>query len=121
VVTNEIDLGRGELQPTFQTEKLKRADLLAIKGLSQFLRYPTIVALGTLIEQWCVSAYPLLCVESPERHIYPLQLGETVKQLRRRVARGGQVFVSTYSPSFLDAIELDEVGRLWRGHPSTRG
>jgi predicted ATPase len=109
VVTNEIDLEKGELQVIRQAEKLNRADSLAIKGLSQFMRYPTIVALGTQIEQWCVSDYPLLCVESPERHIYPSLLEETVQQLRCRVASGGQVFVSTYSPSFLDAIELDAV------------
>ncbi|MEK7674486.1 MAG: AAA family ATPase [Verrucomicrobiota bacterium] len=53
--------------------------------------------------------HPLLCVEEPENQLYPKLLGELAEEFRSYASRGGQVFVSTHSPDFLNAAQLDEV------------
>ena len=53
--------------------------------------------------------HPLLCVEEPENQLYPKLLGELAEEFRSYASRGGQVFVSTPSPDFLNAAQLDEV------------
>ena len=53
--------------------------------------------------------HPLICVEEPENQLYPKLLCELAEEFRDYARRGGQVFVSTHSPDFLNAAELDEV------------
>jgi predicted ATPase len=53
--------------------------------------------------------YPLLCVEEPENQLYPSLMGELAEEFREYSERGGQVFVSTHSPDFLNGCELDEI------------
>ncbi|MDR0780393.1 MAG: AAA family ATPase [Pseudomonadales bacterium] len=53
--------------------------------------------------------HPLLCVEEPENHLYPRLMTELAEEFRLYANRGGQVFVSTHSPDFLNAVALDEV------------
>ncbi len=53
--------------------------------------------------------HPLLCVEEPENQLYPTLLWELAEEFRAYAERGGQVFVSTHSPDFLNAVGLDEV------------
>ncbi len=53
--------------------------------------------------------HPLLCVEEPENQLYPQLMAELAEEFRSYAHRGGQVFVSTHSPDFLNATELDEV------------
>ncbi|MFM1979736.1 MAG: hypothetical protein RLZ68_1001 [Pseudomonadota bacterium] len=53
--------------------------------------------------------HPLLCVEEPENQLYPQLMVELAEEFRAYAERGGQVFVSTHSPDFLNAMELDEV------------
>ncbi|CAK8725339.1 Putative ATPase [Candidatus Electrothrix laxa] len=55
------------------------------------------------------SPHPLLCVEEPENQLYPHLLLELAEEFRSYANRGGQVFVSTHSPDFLNAANLDEV------------
>jgi predicted ATPase len=211
-VTNELESVQDETQLDRENQTLKSPDILAIKGLAQFERFPAAVALGTLIENWHVSDFhisrarpeqeigyaehlsregenlslvieylqkqhpsvfeevmrrlaarvpgitrveskvteegrvllkfqdgsfedpflaryvsdgtikmlaylvllldpkphPLLCVEEPENQLYPLLLGELAEEFRAYAVKGGQVFVSTHSPDFLNAVELDE-------------
>lgn len=52
--------------------------------------------------------HQLLCVEEPENQLYPQLMGELAEEFRSYANRGGQVFVSTHSPDFLNAIELQE-------------
>jgi len=223
-VTNELESVEDEkdLQREYQT--LKRPDILAIKGLSQFERFPAVVALGNLIENWHLSdfhiskarpeqeagyaehlsregenlslvveylynnhpqvfatimerlkgrvpgisqveaktteegrvllkfqdgafedpflaryvsdgtikmlaylvllydpaPYPLLCVEEPENQLYPSLLWELAEEFRAYAQRGGQVFVSTHSPDFLNAVELNELFLLLKEGGYTR-
>ena len=212
-VTNELDTVADESLLTREAAKLKSADLLAIKGLAQFERFPAVVLLGNLIERWHLSDLlvrgaqqevqagyaeqlnthgdnlslvveylydkhrslfdeilarlsrrvpgvsgvqakptdegrvllkfkdgafedpflarhvsdgtikmlqylvllydpaprPLLCVEEPENQLYPSLLWELAEEFRAYAGRGGQVFVTTHSPDFLNAVQLDEV------------
>ena len=53
--------------------------------------------------------YPLLAVEEPENQLYPELLAELAEEFRDYAERGGQVFISTHSPDFLNALTLDEI------------
>jgi len=54
------------------------------------------------------APHPLLYVEEPENQLYPKLMSELAEEFRR-YADKGQVMVSTHSPDFLNAVELDEV------------
>jgi predicted ATPase len=225
-VTNELDAVADENELVREQQTLKRPDLLAIKGLAQFERFPAVKALGDLIENWHLSDFhisqarpeqqagyaehlsregenlslvveylyenhrsvfnnildklkarvpgvddvkaktteegrvllkfhdgafedpflarhvsdgtikmlaylvllhdpkphPLLCIEEPENQLYPSLLWELSEEFRSYAQRGGQVFVSTHSPDFLNATELSELFMLVKenGHTSVR-
>ena len=51
--------------------------------------------------------HPLLAVEEPENQLYPALLIELIEEFRDYAGRGGQVFVSTHSPDFLNGAELE--------------
>ena len=212
-VTNELDSVTDVNDLEREEQVLKSSDILAIKGLSQFERFPAVVALGNLIENWHISDFhiskarpeqetgyaehlsregenlslvidylynhkketfdyiisllrrrvpgiynvesktteegrvllkfqdgsfedpflaryvsdgtikmlayltllydpnphPLLCVEEPENQLYPNLLWELAEEFRAYAQRGCQVFVSTHSPDFLNAMRLHEV------------
>ena len=212
-VTNELEDVQDVNSLNKEHQKLKAQDILAIKGLAQFERFPAVMALGNLIENWHVSDFhinrarpeqeagyaehlstegenlslviqylytryrevfdqilhklseripgisqvdaktteegrvllrfqdqafedpflaryvsdgtikmlaylvllfdprphPLLCVEEPENQLYPTLLEELAEEFRDHANRGGQVFVSTHSPDFLNACTIDEV------------
>jgi predicted ATPase len=212
-VTNELDDVKDESDLKRDHQTLKSPDILAIKGLAQFEKFPAAVALGNLIESWHVSDFhisrarseqeigyaehlsregenlsqvieylynhhptifdtiiaklkqrvpgvtnvesketeegtillkfqdgafedpflaryvsdgtikmlaylvllydpnphALLCVEGPENQLYHTLLWELAEEFRAYSQRGGQVFVSTHSPDFLNATQLDEV------------
>ena len=55
------------------------------------------------------APHPLLCVEEPENQLYPSLLWELAEEFRAYADRGGQVFVSTHSPDFLNATHIEEV------------
>lgn len=213
VVTNEVEEVEDENQLKRDEQTLKSPDLLAIKGLAQFEKFPSVVALGNLIERCHISDFhiskarpeqesgyaehlsrsgenlslvveylyknhrnifdtitkklskrvlgittveskqteegrillklqdgdfedpflardvsdgtikmlaylillydpvphPLLCVAEPENQLYHSLLEELAEEFRSYAHRGGQVFVSTHSPDFLNSAELEEV------------
>ena len=53
--------------------------------------------------------HPMLAVEEPENQLYPELLHELAEEFRDYARRGGQVFVSTHSPDFLNGVEINEV------------
>ena len=212
-VTNELDSVTDEAQLRRESQVLRSPDILAIKGLAQFERFPAAVALGKLIENWHLSDFhinrarpeqeagyaehlsregenlslvieylykhhpnvfrsildrlksripgitnveakpteegrvllkfqdgafedpflaryvsdgtikmlaylvllydplphPLLCIEEPENQLYPSLLWDLAEEFRSYAVRGGQVFVSSHSPDFLNAVQIDEV------------
>ncbi|MFZ3114293.1 MAG: AAA family ATPase [Syntrophales bacterium] len=55
------------------------------------------------------NPFPLLAVEEPENQLYPELLQELAEEFRAYAQRGGQVFISTHSPEFLNGVTLDEI------------
>jgi len=55
------------------------------------------------------SPHPLLCVEEPENQIYHSLLGDLAEEFQSYADAGGQVLISTHSPEFLDAVELEQI------------
>ena len=77
--------------------------------LARFVSDGTIKMLAYLTLLYDPAPHPLLCVEEPENQLHPRLLGEIAEEFRSYAYRGGQVFVSTHSPDFLNATELEEV------------
>jgi len=55
------------------------------------------------------TPHPLLCVEEPENQLYPSLLIELLEEFRLYAKKGGQVFVSSHSPDFLNGAKPEEV------------
>ena len=53
--------------------------------------------------------HALLCVEEPENQLYPELLEELAEEFKLYANQGGQVFISTHSPDFLNAVSLEEI------------
>lgn len=53
--------------------------------------------------------HPLLCVEEPENYLYPSLLNDLAEEFREYSIRGGQVFISTHSPDFVNSLKINEV------------
>jgi predicted ATPase len=77
--------------------------------LARYVSDGTIKMLAYLTLLYDPVPYPLLCVEEPENQLYPKLLWELAEEFRAYANRGGQVFVSTHSPDFLNAVEIQEV------------
>ena len=59
---------------------------------------------------------PLLCIEEPENYLYPTLLRELAEELRLYAMQGGQVFVSTHSPDFVNALKIEELFLVKKEH-----
>ena len=66
------------------------------------------------------SPYALLCVEEPENQLYPQLLAQLAEEFRNYSNNGGQVFISTHSPDFLNAVYLDELYCIIKENGYTR-
>ncbi|HRF55775.1 MAG TPA: AAA family ATPase [Campylobacterales bacterium] len=77
--------------------------------IDKYVSDGTIKMFAYLILLYDPSPHPLLCVEEPENQLYPKLLIELAEEFRDYANRGGQVFVSTHSPDFLNAACLEEV------------
>jgi len=55
------------------------------------------------------APHPLLAIEEPENYLHPELQAELAEELRSYSERGGQVFVSTHSPDFVNSLELEEL------------
>jgi predicted ATPase len=79
--------------------------------LDRYVSDGTIKMFAYLVLLYDAKPHPLLCVEEPENQLYPKLMVELAEEFRLYANGGGQVFVSTHSPDFLNACELNEV--LW--------
>ena len=76
--------------------------------IDKYVSDGTIKMFAYLILLYDPKPHPLLCVEEPENQLYPTLQAELAEEFRQYTNQGGQVFVSTHSPDFLNAVELDE-------------
>jgi predicted ATPase len=66
------------------------------------------------------APHPLLCVEEPENQLYPKLLGELAEEFESYARRGGQVFVTTHSPDFLNDVDIENIYCLEKKDGITR-
>lgn len=63
--------------------------------------------------------HPLLCVEEPENYLHPDLLPELAEEFREYANKGGQVFISTHSPDFVNALRPNELFWLQKTNGAT--
>lgn len=88
--------------------------------LDRYVSDGTIKMFAYLVLLHDPKPHPLLCVEEPENQLYPKLMLELAEEFRQYANRGGQVLVSTHSPDFLNAVELDEVCWLVKTQGNTK-
>lgn len=83
--------------------------------LARFVSDGTIKMLAYLALLYDPDPHPLLCVEEPENQLYPSLMAELAEEFRNYSHRikqekveYGQVFVTSHSYDFVNAIDLDE-------------
>ena len=86
-----------------------RDDAFRDPFIARFVSDGTIKMFACLILLYDPRPHLLLAVEEPENQLYPDLLLELIEEFREYARRGGQAFVSTYSPLFLNGAELNEV------------
>ncbi len=77
--------------------------------IARYVSDGTIKMFAYLVLLYDPKPHPLLAVEEPENQLYPELLHELVEEFRDYAHRGGQVFVSTHSPEFLNGVQLEEI------------
>jgi predicted ATPase len=77
--------------------------------IARYVSDGTIKMFAYLVLLYDPKPHPLLAVEEPENQLYPDLLRELVEEFRDYARRGGQVFVSTHSPEFLNGADLTEI------------
>jgi predicted ATPase len=77
--------------------------------VARYVSDGTIKMFAYLLMLYDPNPHPILCVEEPENQLYPHLLRELAEEFHDYAARGGQVFISTHSPDFLNGIELEEI------------
>ena len=77
--------------------------------VSRFVSDGTIKMFTYLVLLKDPEKHALLCVEEPENQLYPQVLAELAEEFRMYSEEGGQVFISTHSPDFLNAVRLEEL------------
>jgi predicted ATPase len=78
--------------------------------ISRFVSDGTIKMFAYLVLLNDPKPHPLLCIEEPENYLHPELLAELAEEFRDYANRGkGQVFISSHSPDFVNALELEEL------------
>ena len=77
--------------------------------IGRYVSDGTIKMFAYLVLLYDPTPHPLLAVEEPENQLYPDLLRELIEEFRDYARRGGQVFISTHSPDFLNGADLGEI------------
>lgn len=77
--------------------------------ISRFVSDGTIKMFAYLLLLNDPIRHPLLCVEEPENYLHPELLLELAEEFREYSQNGGQVFISTHSPEFVNAVRVEEL------------
>ncbi len=77
--------------------------------IARYVSDGTIKMFAYLVLLYDPKPHPLLAIEEPENQLYPELLYELLEEFRDYARRGGQVFVSTHSPDFLNGAQLEEI------------
>lgn len=77
--------------------------------IARYVSDGTIKMFAYLVLLYDPKPHSLLAIEEPENQLYPELLYELAEEFRLYAKRGGQVFVSTHSPDFLNGSKLEEI------------
>ncbi len=77
--------------------------------IARYVSDGTIKMFAYLVLLYDPNPHPLLCVEEPENQLYPSLLSELAEEFAAYTRKEGQVFVTTHSPDFINAVELDNI------------
>jgi len=77
--------------------------------IARYVSDGTIKIFAYLVLLYDPRPHPLLAVEEPENQLYPELLVELAEEFRDYARRGGQVYVATHSPDFLNGANLEEI------------
>ena len=77
--------------------------------IARYVSDGTIKMFAYLVLLYDPKPHPLLAIEEPENQLYHDLLAELVEEFRDYARRGGQVFVSTHSPEFLNGANVKEI------------
>jgi predicted ATPase len=77
--------------------------------IARFVSDGTIKMFAYLLLLHDPKPHPLLCIEEPENQLHPEILLELAEEFRSYGERGGQVFVSTHSPDFVNGVDISEL------------
>ncbi len=77
--------------------------------ISRYVSDGTLKMFAYLVLMNNPQKHPLLCIEEPENYLHPELLRQLAEEFREYSHKGGQVFISTHSPDFVNALELDEL------------
>lgn len=77
--------------------------------ISRYVSDGTIKMFAYMILLHDPEPHPLLCVEEPENFLHPDLLLLLCEEIRQYSERGGQVFVSTHSPDFVNGLRVEEL------------
>lgn len=77
--------------------------------ISRYVSDGTLKMFAYLILMNNPHKHPLLCIEEPENYLHPELLQQLAEEFREYSVKGGQVFISTHSPDFVNALQLEEL------------
>ena len=77
--------------------------------IARYVSDGTIKMFAYLVLLYDPKPHPLLAIEEPENQLYHDLLAELLEEFRDYARRGGQVFVSTHSPEFLNSATVKEI------------
>ena len=77
--------------------------------IARYVSDGTIKMFAYLILLHDPEPHSLLAIEEPENYLHPALQTELAEELRAYAQRGGQVFISTHSPDFVNALRLEEL------------
>lgn len=77
--------------------------------IANYVSDGTIKMFAYLLMLYDPNPHPLLCVEEPENQLYPPLLIELLEEFRQYAEKGGQVFVTSHSPDFVNGASPEEV------------
>ena len=114
MTTRVPGVSRVEARPTEDGRLVLRFQDGAFRDpfVARYVSDGTLKMFAYLVLLYDPKPHSLLAVEEPENQLYPQLLGELAEEFRDYARRGGQAFVSTHSPDFLNGVELNEIFHL---------
>ncbi len=88
--------------------------------IDRYVSDGTMKMFAYLILLFDLNPHPLLCVEEPENQLYPTLLKELAEEFAHYSDQGGQVFVSSHSPDFINAVPLASIFWLIKSQSITQ-